>query len=168
MVIKKGLIKFHVKGRCEIININNKFKIVIDFAHNKISMESIIKTMKEYNCNRIITVFGCGGGRSFERRYELGQISGTYADLSIITTDNPRNDNVDEIICDLKKGIEDQNGKFVIIKDRKEAIEYAMKNANYNDIILLLGKGHEKYQEIKGVRYPFDEKKIIDDYIKYI
>lgn len=167
-IIKKGLIKFHVKGRCEIININNKFKIVIDFAHNKISMESIIKTMKSYNCNRIITVFGCGGGRSFERRYELGEISGMYADLSIITTDNPRNDNVDEIISDLKKGVEDQNGEFVIIKDRKEAIEYAMKNASYNDIILLLGKGHEKYQEIKGVRYPFDEKKIIDDYIKYI
>ena len=164
-IIKKGLENFFVDGRCEIININNKFKIVIDFAHNKISMESIIKTMREFNCNRIITIFGCGGGRSFERRYELGEVSGKLSDLSIITTDNPRNDNIDSIINDIKKGIIDQNGKYIIIKDRKKAIEYAIDNANVNDIILLLGKGHEKYQEIKGVRYPFDEKSIIKSYI---
>lgn len=166
-VIKEALKYFHVDGRCEILNINNKFKIVIDFAHNKLSMESIINTMKQYNYNRIITIFGCGGGRSFERRYELGEISGKLADLSIITTDNPRNDDIDEIITDIKKGICDQNGEFIIIKDRKEAIIYALDNAYENDIILLLGKGHEKYQEIKGISYPFDEFNIINSYIKY-
>ncbi len=164
-VIKKGLKNFFVEGRCEIININNKFKIVIDFAHNKISMESIIKTMRDFKANRIITIFGCGGGRSFERRYELGEVAGKLSDLSIITTDNPRNDDIDSIISDIEKGIISQKGKYIIIKDRKEAIEYAIDNANINDIILLLGKGHEKYQEIKGVRYPFDEKSIIKSYI---
>lgn len=167
-IIKKGLENFFVDGRCEIINVKEKFKVVIDFAHNKVSMESIIKTMKAYHCNRIITIFGCGGGRSFERRYELGEISGKFADLSIITTDNPRNDNVDDIIEDIKKGVVDQQGDFIIIKDRKEAIEYALDNAFDNDIILLLGKGHETYQEIKGVRYPFHEREIINSYINKI
>lgn len=165
-IIKEGLKNFHVLGRCEIININNKFKIVIDFAHNKISMESIIKAMKQYKHNRIITIFGCGGGRSFERRYELGEISGKLADLSIITTDNPRNDNIDDINNAIKQGVIDSGGHYIIIKDRKQAIEYAIDHAKENDIILLLGKGHETYQEIKGKKYPFNEKEIIINYIK--
>lgn len=165
-IIKEALEEFHVDGRCEILNINNKFKIVIDFAHNKLSMESIINTMKQYNHNRIITIFGCGGGRSFERRYELGEISGKLADLSIITTDNPRNDDIDDIISDIKKGVENQKGEYLVIKDRKEAIEFAISNAKENDIILLLGKGHETYQEIKGIKYPFNEKEIINNYLK--
>lgn len=166
--IKKGLENFKVLGRCEIFNINNRFKVIIDFAHNKISMESIIKTIKNYQPNRIITVFGCGGGRSFERRYELGVISGKLADISIITTDNPRNDNIDEINNDIKQGIISQNGNYLIIKDRKEAILYALKHAQKNDIILLLGKGHENYQEIKGVQYNFNEKEIINNFINNI
>lgn len=164
-VIKSGLEKFSVDGRCEIMNISNKYKVVIDFAHNKVSMESIINTMKMYKHNRIITIFGCGGGRSFERRYELGELSGKLSNLSIVTTDNPRNDKVDEIISDICKGVISSNGDYVIIKDRKEAIIYALKNAVDNDIILLLGKGHEKFQEIRGVLYPFDEKEIINNFI---
>jgi UDP-N-acetylmuramoyl-L-alanyl-D-glutamate--2,6-diaminopimelate ligase len=80
--------------------------------------------------------------------------------------DNPRNDDINDINKDIAKGIKDVGGKYTIIDDRKDAIEYAIKNANSNDIILLLGKGHEKYQEIKGIRYPFDEKKIINNFIK--
>lgn len=163
--IKEGLTTFHVEGRCEIIPIQNKFKVVIDFAHNQISMESILKTMKSYHPNQIITIFGCGGGRSPERRYELGVTSGTYADLSIITTDNPRNDNIDEINQDIVKGLQTTNGKYLIIKEREEAIKYALHHANQNDIILLLGKGHENYQEIKGIKYPFNEKEIINNFI---
>lgn len=164
-VIKQGLETFSVDGRCEIINVDDKFKVVIDFAHNKVSMESIINTMKMYNHNRIITIFGCGGGRSFERRYELGELSGILSDLSIITTDNPRNDDIDEIIADIEKGVISSGGNYIIIKDRKDAILYALKNAMDNDIILLLGKGHEKFQEIKGILYPFDEKEIIINFI---
>lgn len=164
--IKEGLSQFHVPGRCEIINIGHQNKVIIDFAHNKISMESIIKTMREYHPNRIITLFGCGGGRSRERRKELGTTAGTLSDFSIITTDNPRNDDIDEINQNIVEGMEEVGGKYIIIKDRKEAIYYALKNATQNDIILLLGKGHETYQEIKGEKYDFNEKEIINTYLK--
>ena len=122
--------------------------------------------MKAYHPNRIITVFGCGGGRSIERRKELGTTSGNLSDLSIITTDNPRNDNIDEINQSIVEGIEETEGNYIIIKDRKEAIIYALKNSTENDIILLLGKGHENYQEIKGEKTYFSEKEIINTYIK--
>lgn len=164
--IKEGLSQFHVLGRCEIINIGHQNKVIIDFAHNKISMESIIKTMREYHPNRIITLFGCGGGRSRERRKELGTTAGTLSDFSIITTDNPRCDDIDEINQNIVEGIEEVKGKYIIIKDRKEAIYYALKNVTQNDIILLLGKGHETYQEIKGEKYDFNEKEIINTFLK--
>lgn len=164
-IIQKGLEEFKALGRCEIFNIQNQFKVIIDFAHNKISMESIIQTMKSYPHNRIITIFGCGGGRSFDRRYELGVVSGKLSDLTIITTDNPRNDDIDEINADIEKGIISQNGNYKIIKDRKEAISFALSTAQENDIILLLGKGHETYQEIKGIKYPFNEKEIIHEFL---
>lgn len=165
-IIKKSLMNFSVRGRCEIYSIQDKFKVVIDFAHNKISMQSILETIKKYQPNRIITIFGCGGGRSHDRRYELGTIAGTYSTLSIITTDNPRNDNIDEINSDIAKGIDSVKGNYLIIKSRKEAILYALENAKPNDIILLLGKGHETYQEIKGKRYYFNELEIINEYIQ--
>lgn len=163
-IIIDSLKKFSVPGRCEIINIPNNIKIIIDYAHNKISMESIIKTMKEYESGRVISIFGCGGGRSREIRYELGQMAGKYSDFSIITMDNPRNDDLKEINADIAKGIEDSNGAYKIIEDRKEAIYYAITNSKENDIIILMGKGHEKFQEIKGKIYPFDEHQIITEY----
>ncbi len=164
--IKLGLKEFQVPGRCEIINIPNDIKVVIDFAHNKISMESIIKTMRQYHPNRIITVFGCGGGRSLERRRELGETSGALADFSIITTDNSRNDLFCDIARDIQKGICEKKGKFIVIENRKEAIFYALDMAQKKDIILLLGKGHERVQEIKGEKYYFNERKIIQEYLK--
>ena len=163
--IKKGLQKFKVEGRCEIINIGNK-NIIIDFAHNQLSMESLIKTIKKYHPKKIITIFGCGGGRSKQIRYELGKTAGKLSDLSIITTDNPRNDNIEDIIRDIEKGIKEEQGQYEIIKDRKEAIIHALDIVKEHEIILLLGKGHEKYQEIQGKKYPFDEKEIINNYIK--
>ena len=164
--IKEGLQTFQVPGRLQIFNINNRFKVVIDFAHNKLSMESVIQTMRKYRVNRIITLFGCGGGRSYDRRVELGCISGKLADLSIITTDNPRWDDVHLINADIKKGIESVGGKYLIIEDRKEAILYALNHAKERDVILLLGKGHENFQEIKGIKYDFNETEIIKTYLK--
>ena len=162
--IQIGLQQFSVRGRCEIFSIQDKFKVVIDFAHNHISMESILKTMREYHPHKIITIFGCGGGRSRELRCDLGMVAGTYSDFSIITTDNPRNDEIDEINADIAKGVESVGGTYLIIRNRKDAILYALNHAEENDIILLLGKGHETYQEIKGMKYPFDEKKIITEF----
>lgn len=163
--IKKGLKHFHAKGRYEIININNKFNVIIDFAHNGASIESILRTMKSYPHNNIITLFGCSGGRNKKIRYELGKASAKYSDLSIITMDNPKEDDIDDINIDIASSIIENNGKFKIINDRKEAIEYALSIAKENDIVLLLGKGHENYQKIKGEKIPFNERKIVEDFI---
>lgn len=164
-IIQNGLKNFSVKGRCEIFNLRRGIKVIIDYAHNKISMESIIKTMKEYKAGRIVVLFGCGGGRSKDRRYELGYVASKYADFSIITTDNPRNDDIDDINKDIVKGIIDNGGEYIIIKDREEAVRYSIEKALDNDIIILMGKGHEEYQDIKGIRYEFSEKKIINEYL---
>ena len=163
--IKKGLEKYKLEGRSEIIKVKD-FNVVIDYAHNKLSIESIIKTLKKTKPNRIITIIGCGGGRDKIIRYEIGKTTGKESDISIITTDNPRYDNNKEIIKDIEKGLKKTKGKYKIIENRKEAIIYALKNAQQNDTILILGKGHEKYQEIKGKKYSFDEKKIVNEYKK--
>lgn len=166
--MKDALTHIFVRGRVESIKISNRFTLLIDYAHNAMSMESILTTMREYNPNRIISLFGCGGNRSKLRRYEMGEISGKLADLSIITADNSRFENVLDIIEDIKVGIHKTHGKYVVIPDRKEAIKYSITHAEEGDIILLLGKGHEDYQEIEGVRYPFDERDIIADILKEI
>ena len=115
---------------------------------------------------RSVSLFGCGGNRSKLRRYEMGEISGKLADLSIITADNSRFESVLDIIADIKIGMNKTDGKYIVIPDRKEAIKYSIENAQYGDIVLLLGKGHEDYQEIEGVRHPFDERVIIKDILE--
>ncbi|MDE7156650.1 MAG: UDP-N-acetylmuramoyl-L-alanyl-D-glutamate--2,6-diaminopimelate ligase [Lachnospiraceae bacterium] len=166
--IRDALTHTFVRGRVESVKISDRFTLLIDYAHNAMSMESILTTMKEYRPNRIVSLFGCGGNRSKLRRYEMGEISGTYADLSIITADNSRFENVMDIIEDIKVGINKTAGSYVVIPDRKEAIKYSITHAEDGDIILLLGKGHEDYQEIEGIRHPFDERVIIADILKEI
>ncbi|MDO4504396.1 MAG: UDP-N-acetylmuramoyl-L-alanyl-D-glutamate--2,6-diaminopimelate ligase [Clostridia bacterium] len=163
--IKLGLSETKVKGRVEPINISYDYALFIDYAHNAVSMENILTTFKEYNPKRLITMFGAGGNRPKIRRYEMGETSGKFSDLSVITSDNPRNENPLDIIEDIKLGINKTNGKYIVIPDRKEAIEYCIKNAEKGDIIVLAGKGHEDYQEINGVKYPFDERMVINDIV---
>lgn len=164
--IISGLEKVRVKGRVEPVNISDKFSLFIDYAHNALSMENVLKTLREYNPHRLVTLFGAGGNRSKIRRYEMGETSGKYSDLSVITSDNPRFENPLDIIEDIKTGINKTNGKYVVIPDRKEAIKYCIKNACDGDIIVLAGKGHEDYQEIKGKKYPMDERVIISEILK--
>ncbi len=159
--MKSGLLNTFVKGRVEAVKISDRFTLLIDYAHNAMSMESLLSTMREYHPKRLVSLFGCGGNRSKLRRFEMGEISGKLADLSIITADNSRYENVLDIIEDIKTGIHKTDGEYVVIPDRKEAIKYSIMNAKEGDIVLLLGKGHEDYQEIEGVRYPFDERVII-------
>lgn len=166
--MKEALYHFAVRGRVEPVKISDRFTLLIDYAHNAMSMESLLTTIKDYNPKRIVSLFGCGGNRSKLRRYEMGEISGRLADLSVITADNSRFEDVMDIIEDIKIGMNKTDGEFVVIPDRKEAIKYCIENAQDGDIILLLGKGHEDYQEIKGVRYPFDERDIIADILKEI
>ncbi|SHI88492.1 UDP-N-acetylmuramoyl-L-alanyl-D-glutamate--2,6-diaminopimelate ligase [Parasporobacterium paucivorans] len=166
--MKEALHDVLVTGRMENVRISDKFTLLIDYAHNAMSMESILTTMRDYNPKRMVSLFGCGGNRSKLRRFEMGEISGRLADLSILTADNSRFEDVNDIIADILTGMHKTNGEYVVIPDRKEAIKYSIQNAREGDIILLLGKGHEDYQEIKGERYPFDERVVIKDILEEI
>ena len=161
--IKKALLLAKVKGRIEMVKVSDKFTLLIDYAHNAMSLESLLKSLREYEPHRLISLFGCGGNRSKLRRYEMGEVSGKLADLTIITSDNPRFEEPQEIIEDIKTGMAKTNGKYVEICDRKEAIAYAISHGEPGDIIVLAGKGHEDYQEIKGVKNPMDERDLIAD-----
>ena len=136
---------------------------MIDYAHNAMALESLLTTLKEYHPHRLVCLFGCGGNRSKLRRFEMGEVSGRLSDLTIITSDNPRDEDPMAIIADIRTGIEKTNGKYVEIPDRKEAIAYAIHNGEPGDIVVLAGKGHEDYQEIKGKKYPMDERTLIAD-----
>lgn len=164
--IIEGLKKVKVKGRFESIPTNRDFSLFIDYAHNALSMENILTTIKQYNPKRIVTLFGAGGNRPKVRRYEMGEICGKLSDLSVITSDNPRFEEPLDIITDIEIGIKKTSGKYIIIPDRKEAIKYCIDNAQKGDILIFAGKGHEEYQEIKGVKYPFDERKIAKEFLK--
>ncbi|MDE5862864.1 MAG: UDP-N-acetylmuramoyl-L-alanyl-D-glutamate--2,6-diaminopimelate ligase, partial [Lachnospiraceae bacterium] len=156
----------HVKGRVELIPISDAFTILIDYAHNAMSLESILTTLKAYRPKRLVSLFGCGGNRSKVRRYEMGEVSGKMADLTIITSDNPRDEEPQAIIEDIKTGMAKTSGAFVEIADRKEAIRYAIMNAQKGDVIVLAGKGHEDYQEIKGKKYHMDERDLIREILE--
>lgn len=146
-----------------MVKVSDEFTLMIDYAHNAMSLESLLTTLKEYKPKRLVCLFGCGGNRSKLRRYEMGEVSGKLADLTIITSDNPRNEEPQAIIDDIKIGIGKTDGKYVEIIDRKEAIAYAIHNGQPGDVIVLAGKGHEDYQEIKGKKYPMDERDLIRD-----
>ncbi len=164
--IINGLKVAKVKGRVEPVKVPGNYTMLIDYAHNALSMENVLTTLRQYNPNRLITMFGAGGNRPKVRRYEMGETSGRLSDLSVITEDNSRFENVMDIIEDIKTGINKTNGKYVVVPNRKDAIRYCMKNAQDGDIIVLAGKGHEDYQEIKGVKYHMDERELIADIIK--
>lgn len=159
--VKASLENVSVKGRLEPVRISTKFNVLIDYAYQGIAMENVLSTIKEGNPKRMVTVFGCGGNRSRQRRFDCGEVSGKYADVSILTADNPRYEDNAAIIEDILVGMKKSNGEYVIIPDRKEAIRYGILNARCGDVLLILGKGHEDYQEIEGVRYPFDERVVI-------
>ena len=164
--IQKALLGAHVKGRIEMVPVSDEFTLLIDYAHNAMSLKSLLTTLKEYQPNRLVCVFGCGGNRSKLRRFEMGEVSGTYADFTIITSDNPRFEEPLDIMADIKTGISRTNGTYIEICDRKEAIAYAIDHGQPGDIIVLAGKGHEDYQEIKGVKYPMDERVLIAQILK--
>lgn len=161
--IKRALLAAKVRGRIEMVKVSDQFTLLIDYAHNAMSLESLLKSLREYEPHRLVCVFGCGGNRSKIRRYEMGEVSGKLADLTIITSDNPRFEEPQAIIEDIKTGMAKTDGKYVEICDRKQAIAYAIAHGEPGDIIVLAGKGHEDYQEIKGVKYPMDERDLIAD-----
>ena len=136
------------------------------FRSNAMALESLLTTLREYEPRRLVCLFGCGGNRSRLRRYEMGEVSGRLADLSVITSDNPRFEEPQAIIDDIKEGIGKTNGQYVEICDRREAVRYVIENGRPGDIIVLAGKGHEDYQEIRGEKYPMDERVLIADILQ--
>lgn len=164
--LKEALKVVKTKGRIEMIKVSDDFILMIDYAHNAMSLQSLLETLKEYHPERLVCVFGCGGNRSRLRRYEMGEVSGNLADLTVITSDNPRFEEPQAIIDDIKTGMAKTSGKYVEICDRKEAIRYVIENGQKGDVIVLAGKGHEDYQEIKGKKYPMDERVLIQEVLK--
>ena len=165
--IAQALKKVSVKGRTQVIQEVAHFStFLIDYAHNAISMESLLDTLKGYNPKRLICIFGGGGNKPAQRRYDMGKMAGRYADLTIITMDNPRYESMDAINADIIRGIDSENGSYIIIDDRKEAIEYMIDNTQKGDIVALIGKGHEEYQEVQGTKFFFSELQVIQNYLK--
>ena len=165
-VILKSLAKIKVKGRVEILDVSEKFTVMIDYAHNAMSLNSLLTTLKEYKPKRLVCLFGCGGNRSRDRRFEMGEISSKLADFTIVTSDNPRNEEPQDILDDIVTGVKKAEGEYITIIDRAEAIRYAIENAEEGDVIVLAGKGHEDYQEIKGKKYHMDERELVADVVK--
>lgn len=159
--VREALKRVHVRGRIEMVRVSDAFTLMIDYAHNAMALESLLKTLREYEPGRLVCLFGCGGNRARSRRFEMGEVSGRLADFTIITSDNPRNEDPMDIIEDIVTGIRPTGGQFVRIPDRKEAIRYAIEHGQPRDIIVLAGKGHEDYQEICGKKYPMDERVLI-------
>ena len=164
--LQHALEHLKINGRMEIVYTSEKCCVIVDYAHNAVSMESLLATLREYHPKRLVVVFGCGGNRSKDRRYSMGEIGGRMADLSIITADNSRFEKVEDIIADIRGSIEKTGGKFIEIPDRKEAIAYSITHAEPGDMIAIIGKGHEDYQEINGVRYPFLDRAVVEEVVK--
>lgn len=164
----EALTHVSVKGRMEIVEVPRPYLLMIDYAHNALSLKSLLSTLREYYPKRLVCLFGCGGNRSKLRRYEMGEISSNMADLTVITSDNPRFEEPMDIINDIQVGIEKGNGQYVMIPNRRQAIQYCIENARKGDFIVLAGKGHEDYQEIEGVKYPMDERVIVAEILSGI
>lgn len=149
-----------VRGRFELVEKGQNFTVIIDYAHTPDGLENVLLASKKLNPKRIITVFGCGGDRDREKRPQMGKISSTLSDYTIITTDNPRNEDPEKIIQEIEAGIE--NKRYEIIVDRIEAITKALNYAKKGDLVLIAGKGHETYQIFKDKKIPFDDREVVE------
>ena len=164
--MQEALSAVRVRGRCEAVPVYPEMTLLIDYAHNAMSLESLLKTLRKYHPKRLICLFGCGGNRARDRRFQMGEVSGRLADLTVITSDNPRDEEPQAILDDIRTGIGKTEGAFVEIADRKEAIRYVIENRQPGDLVVLAGKGHETYQIRKGKRYEMDERVLIREILE--
>lgn len=159
--VKEGIKNVVVPGRCEKQDIDTDYSVIIDYAHSPDSLEKLLEAMQEFSEGRVVSVFGCGGDRDNTMRPMMGEISGKKADFTIITSDNPRFEEPAEIIRQIEAGIKKTEGIYTCIEDRTDAIEYALRNAKKNDLIILAGKGHETYLDKMGKKTHYDEREIV-------
>ena len=155
-----------VPGRAEMLDTRTNYKVILDYSHSPDALENILTAVKEFARGRVISLFGCGGDRDHLKRPIMGEISGRLADYSILTSDNPRTEDPLEILAAIEEGIKPTGGQYTVIENRREAIRYALQIAQDGDIIILAGKGHETYQEIMGVKRPFDEKVVVKELLE--
>lgn len=162
--IREGLEAIEsVPGRIETLQTGTSYKVILDYSHSPDALKNILMTVREFARGRVIALFGCGGDRDHGKRPQMGRIGGELADFCILTSDNPRGEDPVEILRSIEKGIKPTGKPYVVIEDRREAIRYGLKMAKEGDVLILAGKGHETYQEIAGVRRPFDEKVVVQE-----
>lgn len=164
----EGLEAVRVPGRSEIVPSMKEFVVMVDYAHTPASLEGILRAVKTYTRGKVICVFGCGGDRDRIKRPMMGEISGKLADYTVITSDNPRTEDPGFIISEIEEGIKKTKGEYKILQNRKKAIEFAIRRARKNDIVVIAGKGHETYQEINGVKNHFDDREVAAEILKKI
>ena len=155
-----------VKGRLEIVPTGRDFSVVIDYSHKPDALEKVLKTLKPVTRGRLIALFGCGGDRDKLKRPIMGRIAADNADLVVVTSDNPRTEDPDEIIREIVAGMKDKRTPTKVICDRREAIAWAIDNAAPGDVLLLAGKGHEDYQVVGHEKHHMDEREIVSDCLK--
>lgn len=162
--VKEGLEAVtRVPGRIEMLQTGTPFKVILDYSHSPDALENILRTVRQFTRRRVIAVFGCGGDRDKGKRPMMGNIGGRLADYCILTSDNPRTENPLVILAAIEKGIKPTGKPYEVIENRREAIRHALEMAEDGDVIVLAGKGHETYQEIMGIKRPFDEKVIVSE-----
>lgn len=166
--VRKGLEKLPcVVGRLQAADtFGRPFAVYVDYAHTPDALKNVLMTARGFAKGRLISVFGCGGDRDHGKRPIMGEISGRNADFSVITSDNPRSEDPMVIIDSIVEGIRRTAAAYTVIEDRRRAIHYALDMAREGDVIVVAGKGHETYQEINGVKHHFDDREIVEDYLR--
>ena len=160
--IKEGLESIqNVPGRVEMLDTHTPYKVILDYAHSPDALDNVLTTVRAFTKGRLIALFGCGGDRDHGKRPIMGEIVGRLADFSILTSDNPRTEDPDAILRSIEEGVKRTKGRYVVIENRREAIRYALEMGREGDVIILAGKGNETYQDIMGVKRPFDEKVVV-------
>ncbi len=162
--IKRGLEAVHsVPGRIELLETETPYRVILDYAHSPDALSNILTTIRQTARPgaKVIALFGCGGDRDHDKRPLMGEIGGRLADFCILTSDNPRSEDPLQILREIEVGMKRTNGEYIVMENRRSAIRHALMMAKPSDVVVLAGKGHETYQEIKGVKHPFDEKVVV-------
>ncbi len=155
-----------VRGRIEVVPTDTDYTVIIDYAHSPDGMENVLRAVRGFAKNRVIALFGCGGNRDKTKRPIMGKTGGDLADVCVVTTDNPRDEDPQSIIDDILPGMEGCPAEVHVVVDRREAIRYALSLAQPGDVVVLMGKGHETYQEVRGVKLHLDEREEIAAYFE--